>query len=1130
MKRGIATLLLLSLLLGTFAGTVWATEHEAGTEAEPVHEAWPETGPAYETWPKAEAIYKMRMEAEPASEGITPRSASFFSQEEIDDPQIWYAVPNHVVTLEPTPASTAYARLQAAIQAAPVNAVTHIFIPFHINIGNVNSGTMTIVGVRNGATVVLIGNHPTAENGQSVISDTHGGNSDTTPGGGGLTRAFRVRGDGTARSGLVFRNIILQTAPQAAASTPDVAPAPLPLAQQTNNARGGGVTLESGAVAGITGAGGGGHLILCRGGVIRNSSTDNNGPVDIQTDGRFTMMPGSEMHTNAAANSGGAVHVNTRGIFTMHGGVLRNNVARGERVDAGQATQRAVGGAVFIQNGGTFNMYDGEIFENQARLNEIAANPDATNALVTSSGGGVFVTGSASSFNMHGGTIRDNQAIRTRASFAITQDNRYLHRAGNGGGVYVTARATFNMRGGYIENNIATATGTAASSFSGGDALNLSNGGGVYLTGAGTRFHMQGGTIRNNQAVRTVNSVPTMTNGTMTVLAGNGGGVHVYDDAVFTMDDGDIYGNIATSTGADPADNTINLFLLANGGGVFVSGTAVLGAPDLARFFLNGGTIRDNHAVGAAAGVSTFSGNGGGVSVMSRAQLHMTGGVISRNTATDNNTTTSPSQGLRRGNGAGVYLGRGFFTQLSLNMTGGEIREHTTVTRHGVGVFMTGGRVEIGGTARIEDNHSPNNGGGIFVEDSGTLNISGGTINGNTAQQNGGGVFLRDAGIVLNMRSGSITNNIAHDGGGLFVPHTNLSNVTINPAAVFSGNTARNGLRIDTPLAVAQRPRIDPGTVSVSGLPVIDQNPAGSDNFATITPHAFTNYDINSTGPQFWRVTYAVGEGEGELAAQVGSNRFPVPSGSFIRNGAAVTFTADSAPPWVFDWWDVGTRTNETAEDGSDVPFDFTSDRTAASLLCIIGLHTHVNGNFFEVKTTALTVSKEVTGALGNKTLDFDFTIFLTDADGTPLPAGTQFNFTGNVLADSGATVPADGILTLRDGGSATFQLRHGQAITIEELPRNGSVQIIETVDLNFMTSFTDSEYADVTVLGNDTTLRPMAEDRTFAFTNERVAPPPTGLNLGNMGAALLLPALVLLSAAGAYTAYLVRRCRRCVC
>jgi len=51
MKRGIATLLLLSLLLGTFAGTVWATEHEAGTEAEPVHEAWPETGPAYETWP-----------------------------------------------------------------------------------------------------------------------------------------------------------------------------------------------------------------------------------------------------------------------------------------------------------------------------------------------------------------------------------------------------------------------------------------------------------------------------------------------------------------------------------------------------------------------------------------------------------------------------------------------------------------------------------------------------------------------------------------------------------------------------------------------------------------------------------------------------------------------------------------------------------------------------------------------------------------------------------------------------------------------------------------------------------------------------------------------------------------------
>ena len=538
----------------------------------------------------------------------TARSATYFSQEEIDDPNIWYAVPNHVVTLAEAPASSVYTRLQNAIQAAPAGAVTHIIIPFHINVGNIGTGTRTIVGIRNGATVVLIGDHPTAENGQSVISDTHGGSSTGTAGGGGLTRTFRVRGDGTERSGLVFRNVILQNAPQAVEGVPGVAPEPLPIDQQTHNARGGGVAIETGAVTGITGAGGGGHLILCRGGIIRNCSTDNNGPVDVQTDGRFTMMPGSEMHTNVASNSGGAVHVNTRGIFTMHGGVLRNNLARGERTD--QPNQRAVGGAVFIQNGGTFNMHDGEIFENQARLGENAAAPSATNAIVTSIGGGVFVTGNASTFNMYGGTIRDNEAIRTRASNVATQDNRYAFRAGNGGGVYVTARAAFNMYNGYIEDNIATAEGTAISSLNGGDALNLSNGGGVYLTGAGTRFHMQGGTIRKNEAVRTVNSVPTMPGAplasSMTVLAGNGGGVHVYDDAIFTMDDGSIYENTATATGTDPANNTSNLYLLSNGGGVFVAGTAVVGSAEAARFFMNGGTIRDNHAIGTAAALPLF--------------------------------------------------------------------------------------------------------------------------------------------------------------------------------------------------------------------------------------------------------------------------------------------------------------------------------------------------------------------------------------------------------------------------------------------------------------------------------------------------------------------------------------------
>ncbi|MCL2746533.1 MAG: hypothetical protein FWE48_05555 [Coriobacteriia bacterium] len=188
-----------------------------------------------------------------------------------DNVDIWYDIPQNIVTLSPTPAGTAYSRLLAAIQAAPANQVTHIMIPFHINTGDFGTNA-TVVGTRPGATVVLVGSHPSAPGGQSVISDTHSGSV--------LSRTFRLRGNGTKQSALVLRNIVLQKSRGAAASTPAIPPAPLELDQQTGTARGGGVAIENGNVSGVT-SGGGGHLILCDGAIIRNTTTNNNGPVDI---------------------------------------------------------------------------------------------------------------------------------------------------------------------------------------------------------------------------------------------------------------------------------------------------------------------------------------------------------------------------------------------------------------------------------------------------------------------------------------------------------------------------------------------------------------------------------------------------------------------------------------------------------------------------------------------------------------------------------------------------------------------------------------------------------------------------------------------------------------------------------
>jgi len=1099
-------------------------------------------------------------------------TSPFFTAEEMNDMSMWYARPDFEITLAETPTNNVYTRLRNAIQNATPNAVTHIIIPFHINTGSIGTNG-SVVRVPNGASVVLIGAHPSGDNnGQIVISDTHGT--------GAITRVFRVRGNNNERCALILRNVAIQNADTSTAqATPETPPNPIALNLQTGNTRSGGVAIEQTD-------GGGGHFILCRGGEIRNNTTNNNGAVDVQVNGRFTMMPGSFVRDNAAGNSGGGVNVSgANSRFDMYGGTISNNTARGENTISPE--MRAVGGGVLVQNGGTFTMYDGYISNNKARLDEIASNPSTTNALVSSSGGGVFVTGSTSSFNMRGGTISNNEANRARASNLSSGtlnseiNNRFAFRAGNGGGVFLNNGATFNMHDGTIENNIATTSGTLL----GNDALNVANGGGVYMSGANTRFFMHDGTIRGNQALRTLSSIPNVPRNMMFVFAGNGGGVHVYDSQ-FTMNNGKIYGNTASSSGAIAEhQNGDSLTFIANGGGVFVSGQGLSGVTEVTRFYMNGGEIRDNHVIGAVANNTSISGNGGGVASINRAQFHMTDGLIMRNTVTDN-TPNPTTNGSRRGNGAGVYL-VSFGTEFVFDMSGGEISRHNDVARYGVGVYLASGRMDLSGTARIENNHSTDDGGGIFVEGNAVLNMDGGLISKNTAQREGGGIYFSSNGSTFNMKSGSITNNIAYDGGGVFVPHenlsANLSNVTIDEAAEFSGNIARNGARINNNLAASTRPRINPSTVSIAW---VEENPVVTGNFAEAGPHVFTNYDINATGPRFWRVTYGVGEGEGEVDASIGSNRVQVKNGYFVPDGARVSF--DAEPQYLFSWWNIGTRTTEITEDGKDAIFNFSNGGTNTFLSRTITANTHALGNFLKgitityhpngglgepyvqhvamgthylnhvvthggidgvsvsfmgwntepdgsgvafaagesilvsehvilyaqwnLEVSMLTISKTVDGIFSNPAEEFDFIVIFTDSVGAPLPPGTQFSYTGDIIAGSGAIAPENGILTLNESGSATFKLGDGQAIKIDNIPVNSRARVIELYDGNYAVSFIDSENDGVVVNGNDTTLLRLTQNRTFSFTNKRSDIPMTGINLGNVGAVVMLPALLSLS------------------
>jgi len=163
------------------------------------------------------------------------------------------------------------------------------------------------------------------------------------------------------------------------------------------------------------------------------------------------------------------------------------------------------------------------------------------------------------------------------------------------------------------------------------------------------------------------------------------------------------------------------------------------------------------------------------------------------------------------------------------------------------------------------------------------------------------------------------------------------------------------------------------------------------------------------------------------------------------------------------------------------------------------------------VSTTTLIISKTVDGFFGSHILDFEFTIFFTDADGNPLPEGTEFPC---ILAYEDST------LILDNNGAATFRLRHDQSIKIKELSPNWHVRVIEAPHLNYKVYFEDSE-TGITVEANDTTMIPMAEYRTFRFINKRTAPPPTGLNLGDTGSIQLL---FVLAGSIALVAYGTRR------
>ena len=151
--------------------------------------------------------------------------------------------------------------------------------------------------------------------------------------------------------------------------------------------------------------------------------------------------------------------------------------------------------------------------------------------------------------------------------------------------------------------------------------------------------------------------------------------------------------------------------------------------------------------------------------------------------------------------------------------------------------------------------------------------------------------------------------------------------------------------------------------------------------------------------------------------------------------------------------------------------------------------------------TTTLSISNTVTGAYGDRTKSFNFAVSLQDSTGTPLTGTFDYYIGGSV------TGTPTGTITLWNG-RLSVMLIHGKSIIIDGVPANCKVQITQSIAIGYTVSFVDNAGAPG---GNDTALRGMTANRTFAFTNARNAVAETGIDLGGSGVTFIILSLTLL-------------------
>ena len=231
-------------------------------------------------------------------------------------------------------------------------------------------------------------------------------------------------------------------------------------------------------------------------------------------------------------------------------------------------------------------------------------------------------------------------------------------------------------------------------------------------------------------------------------------------------------------------------------------------------------------------------------------------------------------------------------------------------------------------------------------------------------------------------------------------------------------------------------------------------------------------------------------------------------AGSYTASGISTSYTVGSDTYTYIGYKLDNYTTGDTLTSGTPSSVTITGDTTVY----------YVYTNLVD-----LTISKTVTGSYGDPNKAFAITITLEDG-GAPV-SGT-YVYTGSAI--SGVTAPANANITFDTSGRGTIPLKHGQTITIKDIPQ-GYTYTVEETDTAVTGGIYTATYSgtgNVSSSGDSISDTLGSTTAAVSITNDRSTVPATGLSGTNyqLGAVGMLTVLVI----AAIILWNYRRRRKC--